>query len=218
MDGVAYVYCGNVFPNVRFKADWKSFLEVSGYEAFTCLAPGSRVKDGGEPPIERDAAGKPLWAWKRDTAHLGTRELMKLMDGGKVGAGGGWPLTYDADTKQPINLSLASVQYNAFRKKYVGIGVQVWGKSSMLGEVYYAEADKPEGPWPWVKKVVTHDRYSFYNPVQHPFFEQEGGRLIYFEGTYATTFSRPDKEATPRYDYNQVMYRLDLSDPRLKLP
>ena len=42
--------------------------------------------------------------------------------------------------------------------------------------------------------------------------------MIYFEGTYATTFSRPDADATPRYDYNQVMYRLDLSDPRLALP
>ena len=44
-------------------------------------------------------------------------------------------------------------------------------------------------------KVVTHDRYSFYNPVHHPFFDQAGGRIIYFEGTYATTFSR---EATRR--------------------
>jgi hypothetical protein len=64
---------------------------------------------------------------------------------------------------------------------------------------------------------VTHDRYSFYNPKHHPFFDQEGGRLIYFDGTYATTFSR-EGDATPRYDYNQVMYRLDLSDPRLALP
>jgi hypothetical protein len=40
--------------------------------------------------------------------------------------------------------------------------------------------------------------------------------VIYFEGTYASTFSRKE-DPTPRYDYNQVMYRLDLSDPRLKL-
>jgi hypothetical protein len=216
--GVDYVYCGTVFPNVRFKADWKSFQDLSTYESFTCLTPGSRTTPGAEPPVERDAAGKPVWAWKRDTAHLGTAELIKLVDSKAFSPDAAWPLTYDADTKQRIMLSLASVQYNAFRKKYVGIGVQLGGKSSMLGEVYYAEAERPEGPWPWAKKIVTHDRYSFYNPVQHPFFEQEGGRLIYFEGTYATTFSRPDREATPRYDYNQVMYRLDLSDPRLRLP
>src|SRR5262249_12799355 len=44
-----------------------------------------------------------------------------------------------------------------------------------------------------------------------------GGRIIFFEGTYTTTFSRND-DPTPRYDYNQVMYRLDLSDRRLALP
>jgi hypothetical protein len=66
-------------------------------------------------------------------------------------------------------------------------------------------------------KVVTHDRYSFYNPKQHPMFTPKNGRFIYFEGTYTNTFSgNPD--VTPRYDYNQVMYRLDLADPRLALP
>jgi hypothetical protein len=44
-----------------------------------------------------------------------------------------------------------------------------------------------------------------------------GGRLIYFEGTYASTFSG-NPEQTPRYDYNQIMYRFDLDDPRLTLP
>ena len=65
------------------------------------------------------------------------------------------------------------------------------------------------------KTVVTHDRYSFYNPAHHPFFDQKGGRIIYFEGTYTAEFSGNDSP-TPRYDYNQVMYRLDLGDPRLK--
>ena len=40
-------------------------------------------------------------------------------------------------------------------------------------------------------------------------------RLVYFEGTYVTTFSG-NPVATPRYDYNQIMYRLDLADPRLR--
>jgi hypothetical protein len=39
--------------------------------------------------------------------------------------------------------------------------------------------------------------------------------LLYFEGTYTAQFAnRP--EPTPRYDYNQVLYRLDLNDPALK--
>ena len=48
-------------------------------------------------------------------------------------------------------------------------------------------------------------------------FDKDGGRVIYFEGTYTHTFSG-NPEPTPRYDYNQIMYRLDLADPRLALP
>src|SRR5262249_10300175 len=54
-----------------------------------------------------------------------------------------------------------------------------------------------------------------YNPKQHPYFDQEGGRFIYFEGTYSHTFSG-NEHPTPRYDYNQIMYRLDLADERLR--
>jgi hypothetical protein len=42
--------------------------------------------------------------------------------------------------------------------------------------------------------------------------------MIYFEGTYTFTFSGSEEAATPRYDYNQIMYRLDLTDPRMALP
>jgi hypothetical protein len=90
------------------------------------------------------------------------------------------------------------------------------GSSSFLGEIWFSEADSLLGPWLRATKVVTHHRYSFYNPVHHPFFDQQEGRLIYFEGTYTNAFSGT-KEKTPRYDYNQIMYRLDLSDPRLRL-
>ena len=90
------------------------------------------------------------------------------------------------------------------------------GVSSQLGEVYYAEADRLTGPWDRARKIVTHDKYTFYNPKQHPMFDQDGGRVIYFEGTYTAAFSR-SRQRTPRYDYNQIMYRLDLSDPRLDL-
>jgi hypothetical protein len=89
------------------------------------------------------------------------------------------------------------------------------GGTSNLGEVWYSESKEMMGPWASAKKIVTHDRYSFYNPVHHPFFDQENGRIIYFEGTYVNTFSG-NPETTPRYDYNQVMYRLDLDHPALQ--
>jgi hypothetical protein len=64
---------------------------------------------------------------------------------------------------------------------------------------------------------LTHGEYNFYNPTQHRFFDQESGRLIYFEGTYTDSFSGA-RVQTPRYDYNQIMYRLALDDARLRLP
>lgn len=87
----------------------------------------------------------------------------------------------------------------------------------MLGEVWYAEASTPQGPWKHPRKIVSHNRYSFYNPAHHAEFDRDGGRLIYFEGTYTHAFSGND-HPTPRYDYNQIMYRLDLDHPRLALP
>jgi hypothetical protein len=46
---------------------------------------------------------------------------------------------------------------------------------------------------------------------------QENGKIIFFEGTFVTTFSG-NPAPTPRYDYNQILYRIDLSDPRLVFP
>ena len=78
------------------------------------------------------------------------------------------------------------------------------------------EAESPVGPWGNAVKVVTHDRQSFYNPRQHPMFDKDGGKIFFFEGTYTHSFSgNPD--ATPRYEYNQILYKLDLSDPRLAM-
>ena len=104
------------------------------------------------------------------------------------------------------------------------IGVEEFGAST-LGEVWYAESERPEGPWVRATKVATHHRerqgnvpgasFDFYNPVHHAFYDQDGGRVIYFEGTHTNTFSG-DPRPTPRYEYNQLMYRLDLADERLK--
>jgi hypothetical protein len=53
--------------------------------------------------------------------------------------------------------------------------------------------------------------------AQQPYFAQDGGRLVYSDGTYVNTFSGSPHPA-PNCDYSLVMYRLDLSDPRLKMP
>ena len=84
-----------------------------------------------------------------------------------------------------------------------------------FGDVYYAEATQPEGPYGPAVKIIHHDQYNFYNVATHMFFNQEGGRVIYVEGTYTDSFTDAT-ERTPRYNYNQVMYRLRLDDPRLR--
>ncbi|HWQ90108.1 MAG TPA: hypothetical protein VN673_00435, partial [Clostridia bacterium] len=57
--------------------------------------------------------------------------------------------------------------------------------------------------------------YTFYNPRLHPEFTPTGSPILIFEGTYTREFAN-HAHATARYDYNQMIYRLDLDDPALK--
>jgi hypothetical protein len=198
---VEYIYTGEVFPNVRVKAQWNHYLDPASYEAFTFLAdPGS--------------AGRVRYEWKRGAKPVDGAAERQMITAGRMKAEEARFLPNDVDTGKPVLMHRGSVRWNAFRQRWIMIAGE-FGGSSMLGEIWHAEAPEPTGPWRRAKKIVTHDKYSFYNPVHHPFFDQNGGRTIYFEGTYTHTFSG-NPTATPRYDYNQVMYRLDLDDPRLK--
>lgn len=104
-----------------------------------------------------------------------------------------------------------AIAWNAYRNKWVTIFTQMNGKSSTLGELWYAEASSPFGPWKDAIHVVTHNEYSFYNPQLHPEFTPDDSPILLFEATYTKTFSKT-KKSTPRHNYNQVLYRLDLND------
>ena len=104
-----------------------------------------------------------------------------------------------------------AIAWNEYRKRWIVL-LQV-----NPGEVWYAEADSPTGPVAYAARVAEHGKYTFYWPVPHPFFDQEGGRMVYFEGTYTDSFSG-NPVITPRYNYNQIMYRMALDDTRLSLP
>ena len=210
-----FLYCGEDYPNIRMKADFAHFRDLASYEGFTCLRQGARYEKSGQN-LDRDMSGKLIWSWKLNTPPLGRKQMAELLKAKKIKSEELWFHPLDLKTGKEIEMAASSVSYNDYRHKYIAICSQFFGKSSNLGEIWYSEADKPEGPWRSACKIVTHDRYSFYNPVHHAYFDQQGGRLIYFEGTYCTTFSR-NSDPTPRYDYNQIMYRLDLADPRLKL-
>lgn len=207
-----YVYLGNSSPVMRVRATVDALLDLQQYEGFTCLVPGGREKNA---QVERDSDGRVVWGWKRDTAPITWSLQQTLQKSGQLKSNETWLQVRDADTGKAVVAHAGSVTWNEHRRRWVFLFTEHFG-SSLLGEIWYAEADAPEGPWRKAAKIVTHDKYSFYNPKQHPFFAQDNGRVIYFEGTYTHTFSG-NPQQTPRYDYNQIMYRLDLNDPRLKL-
>jgi hypothetical protein len=187
--------------------------DLTRYETFTCLREGSRLRDS---QIERKPDGLPRYAWKRNTPAVGPGEQKKLLGARALQPHEALLQLQDRDSGKAVTAHSGSVSWNPYRRRWVLIAVESGGKS-FLGEVWYAEADTPLGPWVYAVKVVTHDRYGFYNPKQHRQFDKHGGRVLFFEGTYTHTFSG-NPEPTPRYDYNQVMYKLDLGDPRLALP
>jgi hypothetical protein len=211
--GTEYIYFAHPFPLTRVRATAEDFAKPDSSECYTCLKPGSTQE---KPLLDRDREGRLRYAWRKDAVVLGPAEEARLLKAGTLKASEvRWQLR-DRDTGKTVLAHSGSVNWNAYRRRWVMIAVQSWG-TSMLGEVWYAEADTPLGPWGNAVKIVTHDRYSFYNPKQHPMFDGANGRVIYFEGTYTHTFSG-NSDATPRYDYNQVLYRLDLADKRLAAP
>jgi hypothetical protein len=105
--------------------------------------------------------------------------------------------------------------WQSWRRRWVTVFLQSGGAPSTLGELWYAEAEAPTGPWGPAVKVLTHRNHTFYNPCLHLDLTPSDSPVLLFEGTYTREFSS-NAVATPRHDYNQILYRLDLDDPRLR--
>ncbi len=126
------------------------------------------------------------------------------------------PLAAQAELKgadgQTVKPHSGSVAWHPWRQRWVAVFMQTAGKPSAFGELWYAEARAPTGPWGTAVKVLSHDNYTFYNPRLHIEWTPDGSPHLYFEGTYTMQFA--DRPApTARYDYNQILYRLDLDAP-----
>ncbi len=210
---VKFIYFAKPYPFVRVPLSAEKLSDPTQYEAWTYFKAGSTAKAA---EVERDADGKLVLGWKRDTA-VPTAEIeQKLLKAGTLKSSD--PLLFgmsDVETGARVVAHNGTASWNEHRQRWVMIFVQHYG-TSLLGEVWYAEGKSLTGPWTKARKIVTHNHYSFYNPKQHTFFDQDGGRVIYFEGTYTDTFSGHKERITPWYNYNQVMYRLDLDDQRLR--
>lgn len=216
---------------------WASYAKIVslGVNAHTGLVRWNDAAEVFEPQLRWNDGGDTLldghpFEWQHDDgpwleyrggarvrptpeAMLNPASYVLVGDAGTL-----WSSAIDARTGKRIDLHANdSIVWNAHRGRFVRLATRVFGDSSLLGELYYQEGDTPLGPWVFGRKVVEHRDYTFYNPRQHPFLDADGGSVIFFEGTYTTTFSGARRQ-TPRYDYNQVMYRLNLDDEALVLP
>jgi hypothetical protein len=205
VNGVEYVY---LYPNLRVRAEIAAMKELTNYEAFTCVS-GDGKAHGKETTLDHDDTGRVRYSWKAGAERLQADRLRVWVKNGVLKRTESWFQLFDSETGAAIEAGRGSVFWNEYRRRWVMIAA---GKP---GEVWFSEADTPTGPWVFATRVAEHGRYNFYNPTQHPFFDQPG--VLYFEGTYTDSFSGAPAK-TPRYDYNQLMYRLALDDPRLDLP
>ena len=217
--GKSFYYFPDPYPLIRTQIDYEHATDLKTYQGFTCLKPGSPfAKEHSQ--INRDDKGKLIWAWEDGADPIGPGQLNALVKAGLAKAEESPYQMQDAGNGSLLHVVQGSVVWNPYLKKWTMLFGQQGGDSN-LGEIWFATANAPEGPWRAAKKVATHamkkDNNDFYNPVQHPEFMQENGKLVYFEGTFVTTFSG-NPAPTPRYDYNQILYRLDVSDPNLNLP
>ena len=204
---VEYLYFGDPFPWTRTKATRAAYLDLAQYEGFTAV---NGVAADGVEQLERDADGRLAFAWRQGAVPWSWELEQKLVKAGKLRDDERRVRLVDPATRKAITPHRGTVNWNPYLGRWIAIFVELGGSSSMLGEVWLADAPALEGPWSRAAKIVTHDKYSFYNPNHHAFLDEDGGRRIYFEATYTHMFSGA-AQLTPRYEYNQLMYRLDLT-------
>jgi hypothetical protein len=216
--------------DVRSQDVAEAVRDLARYEAYTPTRPGAALGEGAAA-LERNDDGALVWGWKRNAPRVPYKTWQGLEQSGAISAAERPFRLIDVEDGEPIEPHAGSTRWNEFRRRWIMIRGQRGGPVSQLGEIYYFEGDTPLGPWAYGRKILTHGRpvqlplqpnaretYSFYNPVQHPEFDRAGGREIFFEGTLTLVFANPKAPRIPDYDYNQMMYKLQLDDPRLVLP
>jgi hypothetical protein len=177
----------------------KAPLHPDGHPAFWTDENGKRWILFGNPlPTLRCPATFEAWQDPATWERIEPQKALENADGGPA-----------------VKPHSGSIAWNPYRKKWVTVFMQYFGKPSVFGELWYAEADAPTGPWGPAVKIITHENYTFYNPRIHPEFTPDDSPVLLFEGTYTMQFA-DNPHPTPRYDYNQILYRLDLDDPALK--
>ena len=116
--------------------------------------------------------------------------------------------TFASPEGKAIQPHTGSIAWNPWRKRWVTVFMQAFGKPRPLSANFGTPKPTPRrGRRGNAVKILSHDNYTFYNPRLHPEFSPPGSPFLFFEGTYTAEFA--DHAApTPRYNYNQILYRL----------
>ena len=146
VDGVDYFYFAAALPDIRVKADLASVQDLSKYEAFTCLKPGAKF-DKSKPQLDRDAqreARSRLEARHRpgQPRRAGSSSKSRRTEAGRR-------LVAAAATSRPASRVAHPRRLGLLERLPQEVGHDLrrrWMGTSLLGEVWYAEADNAEGP------------------------------------------------------------------------
>jgi len=129
--GRAYWY---LYPNYRVPDDWKAIQDSGAYEAFLCEKAQQAIR----------------CAWKPGAPFLDDPDEQKLIERGLLPREAALFPFIDMDTQRRGNFGMGSVEWNAYRKKWIMI-------AGAWGDVYYSEADAPQGPWLCAKRIVHRE-------------------------------------------------------------
>jgi hypothetical protein len=194
---------------VRIAATAKALTTPATYEAWTALDPATPQN------VLRAPNGSAAYAW-RAGAPLTTAAALAAAGLGKDQSID--DRATDPSTGAHVGALSSGGAWNARRGRFVRILERMGGASSAGGETWYLEGDTPMGPWVYAIQILTHTAYSFSNPWIHGDLGHANDRFMLFEGTYSKRFESEKTPVTPRYDTNQIMYRLDVDDQRLAVP
>lgn len=217
--GKRFVFYGN---NTRVEATYENVIDPGQYEAYTCLDALGRVR--------RNPNGTAFFSWVKGGMPVNFQVSFDLVRDGNITQAEAPYQLLDVDSRpnRPVAMAAVGIAWNPYLKLWVNIMEQgKYGEDVPrgLGEIWFATAKSPVGPWKYSRKVATHtmldetqlvnNNNDLYNPVQHYELMREGGRVVYFSGTFVSTFSG-NTFRTPYYDYNNIMYRLFMNDSRLE--
>ncbi len=204
-------------PWERIADRTQDFIRPENYEYYTCIEPaGPEAKNsfsiaGQSYKLRRDRRGRLVFSWTRGGQPFTPEVQQKLEESKRIGRSERWLRLYEMASGKQIDTFSGSIAFNRYKNRWIMI---IQGPT---GEIWFSEADTFTGPWQYARRIISHDGYNFYNPVHHYWFDRDNGRTIFIEGTYTAFFTATGWK-TPRADYNQLLYRLDLSDSRLVIP